>query len=198
MSLREYASMYEESSKNHYYNVMSYGPSTPFGYPDILPEQSRRIKFIVANSEGLILDVGCDSGYILDLCGGGVGVDLSHLRIKAARRWYPGLYLVQGLAEYLPFREDVFDTTILAEILEHVQTPEEVLEETHRVSRDGGGVVVTVPNEITGRSHENPEHLRRFTKKGITGLLKRFFLLVWNRSIRGDYPSWCFRCEVAK
>lgn len=197
MNLREYASMYEESSKNHYYNVMNYGPSTPFGYPDILPEQKRRIKFIVANSEGLILDVGCDSGYILDLCGGGVGVDLSNLRLKAARHWYPGLHLVQGLAEYLPFRE-TFDTTILAEILEHVQDPEVVLEETHRVSRDGGSVVVTVPNEITGKSHENPEHLRRFTKKGITWLLKRFFLLVRNRSIRGDYPSWCFRCEVVK
>ena len=198
MSLREYADRYEESSKNHYYNVMTYGPSTPFGYPDILPEQLRRIKFIVYISEGLILDVGCDSGYILNLCGGGVGLDLSHLRIKAARRWYPGLHLVQGLAEYLPFREEVFDTTILAEILEHVQDPQDVLEETRRVSRDEGNVVVTVPNEIRGKSHENPEHLRKFTRVGIVALLIGFFRFMGIKAIRGDYPSWCLHCEVEK
>ena len=198
MNLREYANIYEESSKNHYYNVITFGPSTPFGYPDILPEQKRRIKFIVYISEGLILDVGCDSGYILNLCGGGVGLDISHLRVKAARRWYPGLHLVQGLAEYLPFREEVFDTTILAELLEHVQDPEVVLEETRRVTGEGGSVVVTVPNEITGRSHENPEHLRKFTRIEIVALLVCFFLLMDVKAIRGNYPTWCNHCEVEK
>ncbi|GAH02694.1 unnamed protein product, partial [marine sediment metagenome] len=74
-NLKDYYRSYEESSSIHSKNIMEHGPEVPFGYPNPLPEQLDRIDFISYNSEGLILDIGCDSGYILDLCGGGVGID---------------------------------------------------------------------------------------------------------------------------
>lgn len=194
MKMKEYQKMYLESSKLHVENIMKYGPMVPFGYPTPQPEQLKRIEFVISNAEGRVLDLGCDSGYILSKCGGGVGIDISVLRLKAAKHWNFFLILVQSLAEHLPFGQ-VFDTVIAAELLEHVLDPEAVLAEASRVLNSAGKFIVTVPDEIHGKSHLNPEHLRKFTEKELRKLLMRFFDIELFEYVRGDYPAWCFCCK---
>lgn len=198
--LREYYETYLRSSKAHAENILRYGPTSPFGYkppeyPEPLPEQIKRIDFIASHAGGNILDLGSDSGYILHRSGGGVGVDIGLDRIRAARHWYPDLSLVHALAEQLPFKDEVFDTGIYAEILEHVLDPETVLTEAYRVLRPDGKLVVTVPDEIHGKSHENPEHLRRFTEGQLRNLLNRCFEVRDDEYVKGDYAAWCLFCR---
>ncbi len=186
--------MYRESSKIHAGNIMKYGVMAPFGVPDPQPEQLQRIEFIVSHAEGDILDIGCDSGYILSRCGGDVGVDISVLRLKAAKYWNFFLTFVQALAEHLPFRP-VFDTVILGEVLEHVLDPEAVLAEAIRVLKWNGRVIVTVPDEVAGKSHMNSEHLRKFSQSEMMNILRPNFRKILTGYIKGDYPVWCFCCR---
>jgi len=194
VNLREYYQSYESSSKLHAENIMKYGPKVPFGYPDPLPEQLNRIDFITSSYEGLTLDIGSDSGYILHRFGGGVGIDISLLRIRVARHLYPELVLVHSIAEHLPFR-GIFNTVIIAELLEHVLDPNIVLVDAHKALRPKGRLVVTVPDEIYGKSHMNPEHLRKFTEGQLRNLLSGRFFIDTEEYVVGDYPSWCFCCE---
>ena len=193
MNFKEYYHNYEESSKIHADNIIKYGPMVPFGYPTPLSEQLERIKFIVSNSTDLILELGSDSGYILNRCQGEVGIDISIMRIKSARFWYPPLNLVQAVAEHIPFRK-AFNTVIIAELLEHVLDPEKLLSETHKILKKEGKVVITVPDEIQGKSHMNPEHLRKFSEGELRNLIINYFFIDYEEYIGGDYPSWCFSC----
>jgi len=191
MKMTKYYEQYNRSSKLHAENIMKYGPKVPFGYPNPLPEQLKRIDFIIEHAEGDILDLGCDSGYILDKCVGSVGIDISLSRLKAAKHWTFYLNLIQALAEYLPFRE-VFDTVVASELLEHVLSPEAVLTEAYRVLKPDGKLIITVPDEIHGKSHRNPEHLRKFTEEDIRQILKPQFDIEVTTRIEGSYPAWCF------
>ena len=195
MSLKEYQQVYVDSSKLHADNIMKYGPMAPFGVPTPQPEQLKRIEFIVSHAEGEILDIGCDSGYILSKCGGGTGIDISILRLKAAKHCYFFLPLVHALAESLPFTQ-AFDTVIAAEVLEHVLDPEKVLAEIYRVLKPEGNIIVTVPDEINGKSHMNPEHLRKFLVIDLIKILMlQHFDVKMPKYIAGDYPVWCFCCR---
>lgn len=197
MDIQDYYSRNLPASEIHAQNILKYGPQLPFGYPEALPEQMKRIKFVVSHANGLILDVGCDSGYILNQCGGEVGLDLFPSRIKAAKYWYPNLNFVQALAENLPFKEETFDTVILAELLEHVRNPETVLAQVHMVLKPDGKLIVTVPDEIAGKSHMNPEHVRKFTEGTLRNLLNEMFDIEEVEYIHGDFPSWCMCCTGA-
>jgi len=194
LGLKEYYDTYLLSSEKHAENILNYGPKIPFGYPNPLPEQLERIKFIVEYAEGNILDIGCDSGFILSECVGNIGIDISMARLKATRHWLPYLTLIQALAEFLPFQQ-VFDTVIASELLEHVLSPQAVLNEVYRVLKPNGKLVVTVPDEFLGKSHMNPEHLRKFTAKRLRKLLTEHFTIEQFKYIKGDYPVWCVCCK---
>ena len=194
MKSEDYYNRNLPASEIHAQNILKYGPQVPFGHPKALPEQTKRIEFIVSHANGLILDVGSDSGYILNQCGGEVGLDLFLSRIKAAKYWYPHHDFVQASAENLPFKKTAFDTVILAELLEHVRNPRTVLAQAHMVLNLTGKLIVTVPDEIAGKSHLNPEHMRKFTEGSLKNLLNESFDIEEVEYIHGDFPSWCVCC----
>ena len=87
-------------------------------------------------------------------------------------------YFVNCSAEHLPFRDHVFDTVIMAEILEHVPEWEPVFEEGVRVNRFQ--MIVTVPDTRlwdkqtieegeTEYFHENYERLMKPIIDGYEG-----------------------------
>ena len=51
---------------------------------------------------------------------------------------------VQANAESLPFKDNSFDTAVLAEVLEHVEDPVKAMKEAKRVASK---IIITVPNE---------------------------------------------------
>lgn len=71
----------------------------------------------------------------------------------------------------LPIADESFDVMLCTQVLEHVAEPARVLGEAHRVLRNGGLAVVTVP--FLSAEHEEPHDYLRFTSFGITELLER-------------------------
>ena len=68
---------------------------------------------------------------------------------------------VQADAASVPFSANQFDALICAEMLEHVPDPPAVLRETHRVLRDGGVLLFSVP--FLHRIHGDPFDYGRYT-----------------------------------
>jgi SAM-dependent methyltransferase len=92
--------------------------------------------------EGLILDIGCGPqalpSYAEGLAAGFVGIDPLHGGQPRA------FAFAQAIAEYLPFRDSVFDRVLFATTIDHVLAPELALAEARRVSRSGGMVCIWV------------------------------------------------------
>jgi len=51
-----------------------------------------------------------------------------------------------GPADSIPYPNGYFDAVLLLDVLEHVPAPELVIAETYRVLRQGGELIVSVPN----------------------------------------------------
>ncbi len=110
--------------------------------------QERRAKWLVENSVGSVLELGCAEGYILDQVGrpGCCGVDFDQDRITEGKRKYPGItFYVMDIRYGLPFSDESFDTVLAAEILEHMDFSDavNVLRDAFRVAREK--VLITLP-----------------------------------------------------
>jgi len=91
---------------------------------------------LVAGARGRVLDLGSGTGRNLPLLPHGaraVGLDPSLDALKRARRRAPGVPLVAGRAEALPFRDATFDTVLSGLVFCSVGDPRRGLEEVKRV-----------------------------------------------------------------
>ncbi|HPD29775.1 MAG TPA: class I SAM-dependent methyltransferase [Phycisphaerae bacterium] len=97
------------------------------------------------------LDFGCGSGRFLEtLRDKGfqrlIGIDASREAIEAGRRERPGLELIHRREPLpLPFADREIDSISLLDVLEHVVNQKGLLAELHRVLKDDGVLIVTVP-----------------------------------------------------
>jgi methionine biosynthesis protein MetW len=102
-----------------------------------------------------VLEVGCASGYIgkilIEQKGCSVtGIELDRGAAVEARA--NGLSVVEGSLEDASFREtilDKFDFVLATDVLEHLRTPEVVLEHFKRWLVPGGHAIIAVPNVAT-------------------------------------------------
>lgn len=132
---------------------------------------------IADRCRGRVLELGCGPGFltraIADRGLPVVGVDKSADKIRLARARCPGIAFLQADILALTDEETVYDTVVLAEVLEHV--PEEVsrkmLEIAWSLLSPGGRLIVSVPNEDCV-PHRN--HLQRFSRRSLAQLLESF------------------------
>jgi len=109
-----------------------------------------------------VLDIGCGSGKVAGAVrAAGVpdvwGIDASLYQLHIAARAFPGLALVQGLAEQTPFESGRFDGVtacfLFHELPTHAQ--DAVLAEMRRVLAPGGRLVMSEPSpeQLSGMSY---------------------------------------------
>ncbi len=102
-----------------------------------------------------ILEVGFGSGLLLKMlsrsCNEITGIDISKKNIDELTtvlvKENLSPKLVQGDILNLPLLDDIFDIIICAEVLEHVTNVNKAIQELKRVTRPGGIMVISVPNE---------------------------------------------------
>jgi len=95
-----------------------------------------------------VLDLGCGRGGVVELFWRDVklaaGLDPDSPSLSEHRA--PGMPILRGVGEHLPFAGEVFDLVVCLWVLEHVREPLTVLREVARVLRPGGHFVFLTPN----------------------------------------------------
>lgn len=121
---------------------------------------------------GRLLDVGCGMrpyAAIFEAC------VQDYVGLERDRRRYDGAD-VWGDILRLPFEDQVFDTVLCNQVLEHVPEPQQAMDEMARLLRPGGYLILTAPH-IWGL-HEVPHDYFRYTPYGLQYLAKKAGLVV--------------------
>jgi len=99
-----------------------------------------------------VADLGCGSGVFTELLRQrgyqSVGLDISPKLVALGRRKYPGLELVEGDAENLPFKDASLDGVLLSGLIHHFSDPRRLAGEVRRVLKNGGRFVAFDPNRM--------------------------------------------------
>lgn len=116
----------------------------------------RRIVRRFVGPESRVLDLGCGPGgftaVLAETAREVVGLDVSPAWVETARRTLeerglPGT-AVTGSGSALPFPDGAFDVVSLVDVIHHLDEPEGVLREVHRVLRKGGRLLIFEPNKL--------------------------------------------------
>ena len=141
-----------------------------------------------------VLDVGCSDGaFGADLVRAGnalTGVDCEPT--VPGNAGYENVFTAdfeRGLGSFFPRSGDQFDRILLLDRLEHLREPGNLLEDCRRLLNPRGKLIVSVPNAVnftvrllilfgsfsyTDRGILDWSHLRFFTRRTITDLLKKY------------------------
>ena len=100
-----------------------------------------------------VLDVGCGNGsavtrYLRHNGGDVLGLDFHEPSIEYAQRNYSGdgLRFQVRRVEDLWIDDERFDVVVLADVLEHLGAPDELLKKVSLLMNDSGRIYVTIPN----------------------------------------------------
>lgn len=113
-------------------------------------------RWLASGATGRVLDLGCGTGRNLPLYAAGVqptGLDPCIETLQAAHRRRPGIPLVLGVAERLPFRTSTFDTVVSGLVFCSVSEPPRALAEVRRVLAPGGSLRMLEHVRATTRVH---------------------------------------------
>lgn len=99
-----------------------------------------------------VADLGCGSGVFTELLRRrgyqSVGLDISPKLVALGRHKYPGLELIEGDAENLPFGSASLDGVLLSGLVHHFPDPRRLAGEVKRVLKPGGRFVAFDPNRV--------------------------------------------------
>lgn len=176
-------------------NFRLYNPRLLARYQAIVQAVQKRLTLSRARG----LDVGCGDGALYErfrrLGATMVGIDYDSTGLRAALDIMTGPLLAAASANALPFPSDIFDFAVMSELIEHLHVPQPCLEETARVLKPRGVLVVTTPHRNpSGRLHST-EHVQEFDGQELEKLLKPRFQ---NVAVLGLHPLPLSRRYVSR
>lgn len=127
-------------------------------YPDIafLFQRMNEVTVgtVAVNGQDLVLDIGCgratDATELARRGGICTGLESSRKMIGHAREHIAGdgteVRLIQGVGEYLPFRDKCFDRVVCKGALDHFLDPAKAIEEMARVLKPQGKAIIAIAN----------------------------------------------------
>lgn len=111
------------------------------------------VNFFSILPRGKVLDLGCGHGdyskRLKDL-----GFDVIASDIDSSRFKYKGEieFKLCDITKKIPFLDEYFDYVILAEVVEHLRNPYEVIPEINRIIRTNGSLIISTPNILNLKS----------------------------------------------
>ena len=156
-----------------------------------VPTQEWFVERVLSRVSGFVLDCGCGRGlWSRKLREKGiivVGLELSLRTLKLCKMEGNCENLVHGSCSSLPFRDDIFDSALLIEVIEHLSRNwhDVATQEIRRVLRIDGTFVMTTPNKYVyllltkvGFFEDNPEHVGELTYGEAKSLFTRYFSII--------------------
>jgi SAM-dependent methyltransferase len=133
--------------------------------------------------ESRVLDLGCGRGGVVELFWREVkvaaGLDPDTASLAGHRA--PGMPVIRGVGEGLPFVSESFDLIVCLWVLEHLKEPLTTIREVQRVLRPGGHFVFVTPNL------SNPVMLLNRIGKALPALQRRMVPKLYGRRERDTF-----------
>jgi SAM-dependent methyltransferase len=131
-----------------------------------------------------VLDLGCGRGGVVELFWRdaklAIGLDPDSPSLTEHRA--PGMPVIRGYGEHMPFADESFDLIVCVWVLEHLKDPVAMLSEVHRVLRPGGHFAFVTPNS------RNPLMLANRIGKALPALQRRLVLRFYGRVEADTFP----------
>ena len=136
---------------------------------------------------GRLIDIGCGSkpykNLLAPYVAEHVGVD-----VDSTEHGTSEIDIVSD-AYKIPVACNSFDSAICTAVLEHLEEPEQALQECHRVLKPGGIAIYSVP--FIWHLHEEPRDFYRFSKYGLQYLFGKVeFDIVELRALSGFWVTF--------
>ena len=108
----------------------------------------KKIERFIEKSDD-VLDIGCGREALFlktisDKINSGIGIDFKAEEFNEVNLEVRKL----SFTDTLEFKDNTFDKVFMLAVLEHLQHPYDLLKEVHRVLRDDGNLVMTVPSNL--------------------------------------------------
>lgn len=103
--------------------------------------------------KGRVLDVGCGIGDMLSYRRNTVGLDVNPLNVDFCKKRKLNAYLMKP--NMIPFDDKSFDSVLLDNVLEHIESPSLLFKEIRRVLKPDGLLLIGVPGEKGFRSDDD-------------------------------------------
>jgi 2-polyprenyl-3-methyl-5-hydroxy-6-metoxy-1,4-benzoquinol methylase len=165
-----------------------------FGYNNYVDDEenikttfAKRLNTIERYADrGKLLDVGCATGFFLDLARSRgwevIGSEVSEFSARYARQTF-GLDVRLGTLKQLNFQSQAFDVVTMWDVIEHVPDPLGELREVWRILRDGGVLSIITPDvgslvaRVLGTHWEEfrrvREHVYFFSRRTMSEALRK-------------------------
>jgi SAM-dependent methyltransferase len=127
--------------------------------------RKRAVEKVMQNEKkGVVLEIGSGISPVLTSWDRVVYSDLSYSALRTLRRLQGKDHYVVADGMNLPFKAHAFSHVISSEVLEHLEDDRKALREIARVTKSGGGLVVTFPHRHFYYSHDDRfvNHYRRY------------------------------------
>jgi len=134
-----------------------------------------------------VLDVGCALGFFLKYCDlyglNTYGVDISKYAIDESKKVTEAELFVHDIDNGFPmFEDNFFDLITVFDVIEHLNSPYNLVNELYRICKKNGKLIITTPNinalgRIISRKNwhgfKDQTHLYLFTQKSLEHLVEK-------------------------
>jgi SAM-dependent methyltransferase len=119
--------------------------------------------------QGKVLDIGCGIGDMLNYRGNTFGLDVNPLNVDFCRKRKLNAYLMKP--NNIPFNDKTFDSVLLDNVLEHINSPSLLFKEITRVLKPNGFLLIGVPG-VKGYQSDD-DHKIFYDEKKLQRLAKK-------------------------
>ncbi|MEM4267003.1 MAG: methyltransferase domain-containing protein, partial [Candidatus Nanoarchaeia archaeon] len=131
-----------------------------------------------------ILDMGCGTNKIIQELPEAVASDIDFRRINYLKK--TNRYRIVSDVNYIPFKNEIFDTVICSQVIEHIHRNENIFREFNRVLKKEGMLILGTPDydKVTWRMIEylykklltnayGDQHITKYTKNELVNMLMK-------------------------
>jgi SAM-dependent methyltransferase len=143
--------------------------------------------------KGKLLDIGCGHKPYRDLFNvlEYIGIDIEN---EAHDQTSDAVDVIFD-GRKIPFDDQSFDSVFSSEVFEHVFHLEELIQESNRILKVGGKILITLP--FVWIEHEKPNDFARYTTFGIINLLERNGFIIEHSEKSSTYIEAIFQMIAA-
>lgn len=148
-----------------------------------------------------ILDLGCGDGHFASLTFAQpllAGIDPWWGPLSKARKSGVYQFVIQSLGNQLPFPNNYFGSVISNSVLEHIPDVQPVLNETSRVLRPGGRLVISMPSQYFTDYLGGAQWCEKLGLNGLANTYRRFFNRIARHAHTDPPERWAKRLVKAK